>query len=80
MCGSILIVSKLCAFSLCQGVKNDSLGSDRNGKDVIGEWDEWFSPSDGIASFSTLVDAIQSQPSLLARLNDADGVVKTFKI
>ncbi len=65
----------LTAFADNRPIPDDFDGDPEELDEIMGEWTEWFEPSEGLAATQSLADYIKSNPEAAEQLDDPGEVV-----
>jgi hypothetical protein len=67
------------AFADNRPIPDDFDGDPDELAEVMGEWTEWFDPTEGLAAMRALADHIKGSPKAGKRLDRPDGVVEELR-
>lgn len=62
------------AFGDNRDVPEDFDGDPDELDEILGEWDEWFSIDDGLRTIDGLIQAIENDADMAARIEDPDDI------
>lgn len=62
------------SFGDNRGVPDDFDGDPDELDEVLGEWDEWFSIDDGLKTIDGLIQAIENDADMAARIEEPDYI------
>jgi hypothetical protein len=70
-----LNVTPLSSFADNRPIPDDFDGDPSELDEILGEWDEWFSPTDAIKSAEALIAAIRDDPGYASRVSEPEYII-----